>query len=450
MFDAIGGAHERLRPYARWLGVAAIGVIGCREYTCFDTASCSYPVDAGASTESSDAGSKPGLDATTPVSSDDSTVARDSEQSATDTSETRTLTEANTSLPPTVDDSSTTEGPQTNDVPPTKDGSATDDSSINGEPSTNEQVADSSATAPDHDTSVGATSGSSHSSAPLSSTTSANSSYGAETSSLDPSSDTQSQQTGGRAPSEGCGKASPNTGSSGSPLNVSGHNYYVKLPQGYDPNTPYPVVIMFNPTGNPISWAETAAGFESAAAEWIRVYPHMANQNAGWGVNDLSFFAPFHERITSSYCVDTSRVFAAGESSGGDFVGILGCEHADKLRGVAPCATKAVAGYPLDAGSRTCTGQVTSVVIHGKNDSVVGTTNGPLLRDFYKSLNHCDATTLPVDGYTDALSNCVKYEGCDEGFDTYWCSHEDPNYANTNHGWPAFAAAMLVETWSRP
>ena len=34
-------------------------------------------------------------------------------------------------------------------------------------------------------------------------------------------------------PSMGCGKASPQTGSSSSPLMVSGHQYYVKLPTNY-------------------------------------------------------------------------------------------------------------------------------------------------------------------------------------------------------------------------
>jgi hypothetical protein len=50
-----------------------------------------------------------------------------------------------------------------------------------------------------------------------------------------------------------------------------------------------------------------------------------------------------------------------------------------------------------------------------------------------------------VAGYTDAMSNCVQYQGCDAGFPVYWCQHTDPNYSNTNHGWPGFAANM---TWS--
>jgi polyhydroxybutyrate depolymerase len=258
---------------------------------------------------------------------------------------------------------------------------------------------------------------------------------------------------GGKAapdPSMGCNKQNPQLGSSGSPLMVSGHQYYVKTPTGYDASKPYPVIFVFNPTNNPISWAEQSAGFESNGAKdaWIRVYPHPANSSAGWGAGDVSFFQPLYDAITGNFCVDKARVFATGESSGGDFSSILGCEHADKLRGVGPCATKRVNAYPLDASQRDCTGQVTAVVIHGKNDNVVGPENGPATRDFYVEINNCTSMTMPVMGFTDTLSNCVEYQGCDAGFPVVWCQHTDPNYSNTNHGWPAFAAKYLWEKFS--
>jgi poly(3-hydroxybutyrate) depolymerase len=169
----------------------------------------------------------------------------------------------------------------------------------------------------------------------------------------------------------------------------------------------------------------------------------------GWGSSDVEFFEPLYNQIIDNFCVDKERMFAAGESSGGDFSSILGCEFADKLRAVAPCATKPVNGYPLNADQRQCTGQVTAVVIHGIDDSVVGPENGPLTRDFYVALNHCDtANPVPVEGYDDEMSNCVEYQGCDEGFPVFWCLHNDPEYSNTSHGWPHFAADMLWELFS--
>ena len=225
----------------------------------------------------------------------------------------------------------------------------------------------------------------------------------------------------------------------------------MKLPTGYDASKPYPVIFMFNPTGNPLSWAETSAGFESngAKAGAIRVYPGPASMASGWGAGDVSFFMPLYNQVIANYCVDKARMFAAGESSGGDFSSILGCEYANVLRAVGPCATKDVGSYPLNASTRKCTGQVTSVVIHGKNDSVVGTANGPKTRDFYVALNHCmTASPQPVTGYTDAMSNCVQYQGCDPGFPVYWCNHTNPEYSGTNHGWPKFAAGFLWSLFS--
>lgn len=251
-------------------------------------------------------------------------------------------------------------------------------------------------------------------------------------------------------PSAGCGKASPSTGSANSPLTVAGHQYYVRLPAPYDAAKPYRLLFVFNPTNNPISWGEQSAGFESNAAKdsAIRVYPAPASTSSGWGAGDVSFFRPLYDQIVTNFCVDKARVFATGESSGGDFSSILGCEQASVLRGVAPCATKQVGAYPLDVSKRMCTGQVSSIVIHGKNDNVVGPENGPKTRDFYADLNHCSEMTQPVAGYTDAMSNCVQFQGCDAPYPVYWCQHTDPNYSGTNHGWPKFAPNMIWSVFS--
>jgi hypothetical protein len=93
-------------------------------------------------------------------------------------------------------------------------------------------------------------------------------------------------------------------------------------------------------------------------------------------------------------------------------------------------------------------GGVTAVVIHGASDNVVGPENGPATRDFYTELNHCDDSSVPVEGYTDSMSNCVEYQGCDQGFPVFWCQHNDPEYGGTNHGWPGFAGDFLWELWS--
>ena len=255
--------------------------------------------------------------------------------------------------------------------------------------------------------------------------------------------------SGGAAqPSAGCGKASPATGSSGSPLNISGHNYYVKLPSGYNASTPYKVMIVFPPTGNPITWSEQSAGFEKAAPDAIRVYTHMSNESSGWQPNEVSFFKPLWDDITSRYCIDKGRVFAGGESSGGEFAGFVGCENGDLLRGVIPNAPK-MTSWKIDPAAHTCKGNPTAIVSWSEKDNVLQQPAGPAFRDFYRTLNMCQTTSTAVPGYTDALSNCKMFDGCKAGSNTYFCMHMDPNYSNTYHGWPGFIAKMSWEVFSK-
>lgn len=282
-----------------------------------------------------------------------------------------------------------------------------------------------------------------------------------ETSSSEGSDETSEGMTsegeGGKPPpdpSEGCGKANPQLGSAQQQLQVSGHNYYVKLPTNYDPDKAYPVVIGLHPTGNSNvpPWAEQNLGFEDNGVPEaaIRVYPQCSVQGNGWNASDVPFFKPFYDTIVSNFCVDKNRVFVTGESSGGDFASIVGCEHGDIIRAIGPCATKRVNEYPIDRpDNRTCKGQVDAVIIHGVDDSVVGPDNGPATAEFYRAKNNCSTETTPVQGYSDELSNCKEYQGCDEGFGTVFCQHNDPNYSNTSHGWPAFAAKYLWERWSQ-
>jgi hypothetical protein len=41
---------------------------------------------------------------------------------------------------------------------------------------------------------------------------------------------------------------------------------------------------------------------------------------------------------------------------------------------------------------------------------------------------------------------CVSYQGCADTL--IWCSHDDPNYSNTNHGWPCFASRAMADFFS--
>ncbi len=412
----------------------ALGVLGCRDYTCVDTATCTYPADAAALADSGDAGSFSGADAsgTTSIAPEVGSslrgedASRENEADASEAPSPESDGEpapAVTSGSGSVSDSTASGTTQTPTVDATSP--ATTDAEVS---------APTGDVVPDAHSSVGTASSQSEV-APPTPTTDA----------PPASSDTSDVVEGGPEPSAGCGKANPQTGSSGQPLNVSNHQYYVKLPTSYDPNNPYKVMIMFNPTGNDINWAETAAGYEQAAADAIRVYPHMANKNNGWQASETSFFQGLYDAITNNFCVDKNAVFAGGESSGGEFAAFLGCEYGDLLRGVAPGAPKLTA---WNNTQHECKGHPVAIVIWSPNDTVLSQPAGPTFRDYYAAMNECEETSRAVEGFTDPLSNCEQFDGCLAGSEVYFCEHNDPEYSNTYHGWPRFAASMTWQTFS--
>lgn len=73
---------------------------------------------------------------------------------------------------------------------------------------------------------------------------------------------------------------------------------------------------------------------------------------------------------------------------------------------------------------------------------------GPESRDYYAEMNGCDGSSVPVEGFTDPLSNCAQFDGCMLGSDVYFCEHNDPEYSDTYHGWPHFAASMTWQVFS--
>jgi hypothetical protein len=40
-------------------------------------------------------------------------------------------------------------------------------------------------------------------------------------------------------------------------------------------------------------------------------------------------------------------------------------------------------------------------------------------------------------------AGCKQYIGC--AAQTLFCNHDDPNYQNTNHGWPCFANSQIFQ-----
>jgi len=242
----------------------------------------------------------------------------------------------------------------------------------------------------------------------------------------------------GAVPSQGCGKG-------GRPSTTNVPNTIVSFPQTYDGTRPMPLVFGLHGAGRTNEQFRTVdARSQGSALETHFVMAYVKSAGSGWVVNtDRARIDTAYTQILANYCIDTSRVFATGHSSGAQMIVQLLCAGESRFRAVAPVAS-----------SMYCQSwdPIPTLLIHGMNDTERASTNqdadgrkdlGP-----YLTSNGCDMTSTPsvsvaacTSGSTQVNPGCVAYQGCDATM--IWCHHNDPNYSNTNHGWPCFANTVM-------
>ncbi|THY03562.1 hypothetical protein D6D03_04286 [Aureobasidium pullulans] len=155
--------------------------------------------------------------------------------------------------------------------------------------------------------------------------------------------------TNGLARSSGCGQPLNSqivAGGASTQFSATGADGYVRtynvhVPSTYDPNKAAPLIMAFHGRGDSGSAMESNSGLsiERINPYGISVYPtaikDQDQQNTWQGdpsyatnrtVDDIGFVRALVTNISAQYCVDTSRVFAAGMSNGGGFVNVLACD----------------------------------------------------------------------------------------------------------------------------
>lgn len=268
----------------------------------------------------------------------------------------------------------------------------------------------------------------------------------------DPTDATSTGTTGAVTPvgSAGCGNPAPASGSLQIEVQGQMGAYIVSLPPGYDPRQPYPLGFAFhgrNRTG-PNCQDGDCAGFQQVMQEHAILVYMTSLGGTGWegdGEREINveFFQEVLASVSAEACVDESRVFAAGTSSGAHFVNILGCRFGDRLLAIAP-----VAGYlPEKEG---CVDQVAALVIHGFKDPHVQLSAGEEAREFWRARNGCGEATAPAIAEVHAAVEaepethaCAVYEGCAPGLPVVWCEHSEGGYDGSTHGWPLFGGQQI-------
>lgn len=229
---------------------------------------------------------------------------------------------------------------------------------------------------------------------------------------------------GGASPamaSEGCGTVAGqalNSWVEQPKLDVAGteRQWWVWLPTNYDPAKPYPLVFNFHgcSSSDNIVPMQKVTGDKAILVRGTGISNGVcwdANANG----NDVKFFDQMLADVAAKRCVDTTRVFATGYSSGSWLVNTLDCERGDKLR-----ASGSVSGGTYGDKSK-CKGKYARIFIHdeGDNDNKITDGNDEELPRLVTA-NSC-APAGAGNPVMEAPAPCARYQGCDAGYPVIWC-----------------------------
>jgi poly(3-hydroxybutyrate) depolymerase len=207
-------------------------------------------------------------------------------------------------------------------------------------------------------------------------------------------------------------------------------DYYVWLPSGYDPNRAYTTVFLgpgCGSTGNEVVPVQTAS---TSNAILIGLDPDPAAEGRPCfntespTTPEIPYFDETLKEVEAQYCIDTSRIFIAGFSSGSWLADTLGCVRAGVIRGQGNAAGELQGGL-------TCSGQpIAAMMIHDMADD-----QNSYQQDYdgeradLVMRNGCTTETMPYDpgvaaGGKDLMGHpilCVQYQGCKSGYPLVWC-----------------------------
>jgi poly(3-hydroxybutyrate) depolymerase len=193
-------------------------------------------------------------------------------------------------------------------------------------------------------------------------------------------------------------------------------SYRLYLPAGYDPMRAYPTIILAHGCGGngatpfPIEQASKSDAIVVAlkSADSCFVYSPTGP--------DVTYFDTVLDEVSAGHCVDKSRVFMAGFSSGSWLTHTIGCVRAGVVRGQGNASGNQV-------NLSNCKGPIAAIFAHDVNDMTNTIAGAEIARDRILMANGCSTDTVPYDfdGDPATPSTCVSYRGCMPGYPVVWC-----------------------------
>ena len=238
----------------------------------------------------------------------------------------------------------------------------------------------------------------------------------------------------GTAPSAGCGTMRTlQSGNVNITFNNASRKYILRVPDGYDENQPYRLVLAYAWSGASASQVVSANYFTFATLDpknTVFVAPEASDGAGTWSNGDVQFTDAVLAQIEGALCIDQTRVFASGFSFGGAMAMALGCTRAEVFRAVAffsgadltnscpTTLTKPIAYYASQASEDSNGISTTSPITGERRQADFAAVNG--------CMPEAASTTFPASGQP---HTCTNYKGCSAGHPTEYCVF------NGAHGW---------------
>jgi len=233
----------------------------------------------------------------------------------------------------------------------------------------------------------------------------------------------------------GCG----GPGSSGAVLDLRAGGFWpvggVLVVPAADAGVPLPVVLVFHGAyGNGAQVRQELPLDAAADAGAIFVYPDAIARTWDIGPQSQDALAvdTLLRGLSERFCIDPSRIYAAGFSAGAIFTLYLGCNEGQTFRAIA-----SVAGSDDRFDVGCCKVPTAAMLIHGTDDVTIPFDLGAATIDTLREENGCSTQSVP-DG-----SECVAYRQCTSGRPVDWCpwpgEHFVPDWAAATI-WSFFAA----------
>jgi poly(3-hydroxybutyrate) depolymerase len=252
---------------------------------------------------------------------------------------------------------------------------------------------------------------------------------------------------GGVMQSAGCGKTRTlQNGTITIMFNNASRNYILRVPDDYDNNHPYRLVVAYAESGASAMSVVDRNYFTMAALDTgqttIFVAPDAANGAGSWSASDVELTDDILAELEADLCIDKTRIFATGFSFGGAMSLAVACQRADVFRGVAFFSGADLTG--------SCTGTLTKPIAYYASQASQDSTGTPMpssgrvKQAEFAAVNGCtpepSATTFPAAGQP---HTCTIYKNCSAGHPTVYCVFDGP------HGWEPRDPGQSM-SWNAP